>query len=192
MQQTPEDNHPEIQRLIRAFKQGNDRDIQKLYTTHLPEFTSWGLRETSLEEHELQDVFQDSIIDLYKKAVGDKLTGIHVTVKTFLFAIAKKKILTRYKNRARFSLLDEIPESLLGNGDNFKIYRRMDQDHLKYKMKQALRKLGKKCRTILQYYFYDDYSLEAVAKAMNYKNNQVASVQIYKCLQQLKDKYLPE
>jgi len=192
MEQKPQDNHPEIQQLIEAFKQDNDREIHKLYSNYQDEFIAWSRRETSLEEEEFKIIFQDCIVDLYKKAVNDKLVGIHVTVKTYLFAIAKKKILKRYQNRARFSFHEEVPESILGDGDNVKIYRRMDQDHLKEKMKGALGKLGRKCQTILQKYFYKNYSLEAVAHAMNYKNNQVASVQIYKCLQKLKQNYSPE
>ena len=187
MEQNPSGNHEEIDRLIRIFKEKNEQEITRLYTKYQNEFTQWAKRGWSLEEADFQDVFQDSIIDLYKKAIDDRLVNIRVTVKTYLFAIADNKLKKRHRINARFLPIDGIPENHLGDGDNFKMYQRIEDEHLKYVMKANLANLGDRCYQILVYFFYRDFSIEAITREMGYKNKQVASVQKKKCLDQLKD-----
>ncbi len=50
----------------------------------------------------------------------------------------------------------------------------------------AMHELGEPCRTVLDMYYYKNYGIDQIAEALNYKGNDSAKTQKYKCLTRLK------
>ncbi len=49
---------------------------------------------------------------------------------------------------------------------------------------QILEKLGKKCKDLLELFYYKSFSMEKIAKQFGYKSVQSAKTKKYKCMEQ--------
>ena len=52
---------------------------------------------------------------------------------------------------------------------------------------QFLEKAGTKCKQVLKYVIYDDYSMKEIAKLMNFASEAVAKTTHHRCKQKLMD-----
>jgi RNA polymerase sigma-70 factor (ECF subfamily) len=54
-------------------------------------------------------------------------------------------------------------------------------------VRNALLKIGEKCRQLLQLFFYQNYNIQEIMEKMGYKNENVVSSHKSRCVKQLKE-----
>jgi hypothetical protein len=54
-------------------------------------------------------------------------------------------------------------------------------------LRQHLQAAGKKCLQLLQAFYYEQRSMEEIARAFNYRTAHSATVQKYKCLEKVRE-----
>ncbi|MEL7426015.1 MAG: sigma-70 family RNA polymerase sigma factor [Bacteroidota bacterium] len=168
--------------VLSAIRDGNESIVERIYRQHRPSFLAWARRHYPLAEEELMDVYQDAIIIMYQNVVEKKVTELRSTVSTYLFGIAKNLILKKLRQQKRTPLsLDEIAEVAVAP----QFMQRSDQDEQQYQMRQALNRLGKTCRQILELFYYYEFSLEVIAERLQYKNSNTVKAQKHRCMKQL-------
>ena len=102
-------------------------------------------------KEEAEDVLQDSFISIYKNINNLKEFN---KLRPWIFSILKNSCYTRYKNRKR-----EFPdEFILEKADSKLISSGEDES--------ALLKLNPKEREVLVLFYYDDFSIEEIAKIL--------------------------
>jgi RNA polymerase sigma-70 factor (ECF subfamily) len=175
--------------VIEKIRNGDKTELEVIYKSHKFEFISWLTNKFNCSEDEARDVYQFAVMTLYDNIKNEKLLELNSSVKTYLFAIGKHKILEQKKASIKFipKLDDQIPDVPdVGKWEN-----EMYEESLQL-VEQCLEKLGEPCKTLLELYYYHSMSMEEIAERMNYKNRFTSKNLKYKCINRLRRIYIEE
>ena len=172
---------------IEAVKGGDRSLVDELYLNHRDEFVQWALTKYLLSKDDLLDIYQNAIIALYENVVGNKINDLKSNVKTYLFGIAKNMILKLLrKSKTETMHADSVSEHWVSQyleGDE-------EMEAMWAKTKRQMEKMEEPCRSILELFYFHNYSLQIIAKVMDYQNKDVVKTQKSRCLKSLKNNIL--
>ncbi len=173
------------------IKSGKPGALDKVYTTYRKEFVKWMQYNFSCDENSALDIFQDSVIVLYRQIQTDKLTNLQSSLKTYLFAVGKRIWLNKNKNnKIKKNNIEDYEQQLQTDAT---VNIRLDLNDRQKLMLTLLNKLRNPCRNIIYLFYYKRYGLEAIAESMNYTSKEVAKTQKVRCMKLfrkvVKDKY---
>jgi RNA polymerase sigma factor (sigma-70 family) len=137
-----------------------------------------------LSEDDLSDIYQDTIIAFYENILSGKLTELTSSLKTYVFSIGKYSIYNKLKKANKTITLDR---QHLENLDLEAIDFQFEHTEKSSLVKEAMLKLGERCRKILVLFYYHSYSIEALKHELEYKNENVVRSHKSRCLKNLKD-----
>lgn len=170
------------QQWIKALRKGQREVLGKIYLHHREGFLSYA-QSYGLPGEELRDIYQDSIIALYENVRQGKLEGLKSSLKTYLYAIGKYKILARLKNSSAST--SELMVEPLADGPE--PLETSDTEERQQKLQRAYEQLGPRCREILRRFYYEAQKLEEIREAMDYPSRDTVKAQKSRCLKQLKE-----
>lgn len=156
---------------------GDGRHITRIYELYRGEFVAFARRSFSLGEAEAVEIYQESFIALYENIRQGKLTRLSASLKTYLFRIARNKILNARRNTSgkNAPLHEALPE--IGNDDW------AARQEIVYR---TVRQMQEPCSTVLTLYYWERRSMAEIARAMNYAGAQVAKNRKLACMRKLK------
>jgi RNA polymerase sigma factor (sigma-70 family) len=128
---------------------------------------------------EALDIFQDALIILYRKIAAGisenafSCEGYLITTCKLLWSneLRKKKVRTGDARGLDKLLHEDEIQAQIEKETQFKI------------IENTLLKLGAKCRTLLQQFYFHALSMEHIAKKFGFKTVDAAKVQKYRCLE---------
>ena len=170
-----------IDEISKAFTTHPDRVIKEIYAEYRESFLHFS-HGISADEELIVDSFQEAVIALYENLVIGRINQKDTTVKTYLFAIGKHKLLNAVKrNSKEIKILQELKSE--------NVYQLTPEESSDQKdiLAKAFRQMGRKCRDIIMKYYYHKYSIDAIATEMNYKNNNTVKAHKSRCMAKLKD-----
>jgi len=171
----------DINSLIEAFDSDREATLAAIYKTYRASFIHFG-RQLTDDEDLMVDCFQDAVIGLYENLAIGKVTDQNSTIKTYLYAIGKHKIMNAQKkknNQMKLVMKQAETEELYKEKENLDFQKAMISD--------AFDQLGEKCRNILLKFYYERYSIEAIMVNMDYKNENTVKAHKSRCLSQLRE-----
>ncbi len=173
--------------IVREIRMGNKKELEIVYSTYKKPFIKFG-RKYQVEEELVRDIYQDSVIILYENIRSGKLVSLKSSIKTYLFAIGKHKLIQhlRHTEKAIFLPLEEM--DLLGE---IEPYEQDDEDEQLTLIKKGYSQLGKKCQEILRMFYYEGKKLDEIQQSLNYDAKDTLKSQKSRCLKQLKDSIRP-
>jgi RNA polymerase sigma factor (sigma-70 family) len=174
----------ETSAIIEAIKAGSEKILFTLYETYRDEFVSWAIRNHQVSVEEAKDVFQESIVGLYKNVKSGKVDNLEASIKTYLFSIGKNIILNAIRRKGIETRAYENFNTPHDNGIN----EYYDQEHILSLVKRLYLAMGSPCREILEMYYEKSFDMESIASRTGYKNADVAKKKKYECLKSLEDK----
>lgn len=129
---------------------------------------------------EAQDIFQDSLVVYYEKAVADAAAGTPAFRHdaAYLVGIARHLWIRKYHHHA-----SEVP---LEESAAFSWVDEPTTAPSSPKLLRFLAVAGKKCLDLLRAFYYDQLPLPEVADAFGYAGVRSATVQKYKCLEKVR------
>ena len=167
--------------LLTRLKKGDDKAFQYLYDQFRKEFTDWVNQKYPVMRREADDIFQQSIVELYTNLVEAKLVSLTSTLKTYLFAIGKN--ITRARHRRKIKEQETLSKIPMGEAaHNQENAQRDEQIDL---LKKGMLKLGDPCRKLLELFYYQKLTMQEICHEMQYKNPDTAKSKKYKCVQRL-------
>ena len=169
--------------LLQQIKIGNRMVLNQLYQTYRDEFIHWTKWKFNCKEEDSIDVFQETMIAFYENVVNGKITEFQSSIKTYLFAIGRNILLKRFRNE---QIKTEELEVLQNTANQLQIDHKLNLTERQKTIAQLLKKLGEPCKTLLQLFYYQKYSIEAITHEMNYKNNSVVKNQKVRCIKRLR------
>ena len=174
----------EDKKLLTLLRKGDEKAILKVYEFYREEFLSWGSKQYSLDQDESADIFQDTVIVLYFNIQQDKIYDLTSSLKTYLFAIGKNLILKKLRKDKRMINVEDphVYSSDLRIENPFEVTERQ-----KY-IAKIIDSLGEPCISILKYFYFNNFSMEAIAEKMGYKNQHVVKTIKRRCMKTLKSK----
>jgi RNA polymerase sigma-70 factor (ECF subfamily) len=175
--------------VIEKIKNGDKAQLEAIYKAHKVEFVNWITTQYHCSESDAKDIYQFAIITFYDNIRNEKLSQLNSSVKTYLFAIGKHKVLEQKKAAIKFRYLPEEQEPAMpdiGKWDD-ELYEESLQ-----LVEKCLVKLGEPCKSLLELYYFHGLSMEEIADKMNYKNRFTSKNLKYKCINRLRRLYLEE
>ena len=148
-------------------------------------FKGWVYKNHSLNEDQTSELYQKSFTILYFNVRDGKIENRDAEVSTYLIGIAKKLVHEKFREIKEANRYQELENNIHYYEDVFE--EREDLEFKREKINNALRILDKKCKDILKLYYYENYSMEAIAETLGYKNDKVAKKKKYECLQKLRN-----
>lgn len=143
---------------FKKLKKGDKDSFDLLYEEYYLSLYRTALLILGNKE-EAEDVLQDTFLSIYKNINNLKEFN---KLRPWIFSILKNSCYTRYKNRKR-----EFPdEFVLEKADSKLISSGEDEFVLNNEVESALLKLNHKEREVLVLFYYDDFSIEEIAKIL--------------------------
>ena len=171
--------------ILALLKQGDNPTLEKIYNANRNTFINFA-KKYNIEKYDAVDLYQDAIIALRDNAVHGKLNDLKSSISTYLFAIGKYKIYHYHRKNSKIELTNEI-ELTEKNFDidvNFYDEELTNQQRI---LKKYFAKLGERCKSVLQLFYYQGYTLDEITGILDYSDKKVLKSQKSRCVKQLKD-----
>ena len=171
---------PTDKALIKGIRNHDSPVLQHVYDTYYPIIEAYIVHNQGSRD-QARDIFQEAMIVVYKKV---RLGQLELTCKfgTYLYAICKKmwiqerkKYLHRKEKLSQQSMMVQDP----GPADDPLL-----QKHLNHLFNKHFGDLSEDCQKILSMYF-NNFSVEDIRTAMNYKNLHHTADRKYRCKKSL-------
>lgn len=168
--------------IISLIKKGEKRKVLTyLYNEYAGKVQTFvQSRGGSLEDG--QDIFQDSLLVFYKKALDDSLQE-GSNVGGFLIGVAQKMWYTKAsRNEMMQRHHGEIKNREKNSYDNYEFIFSKERGEL---IEQVLKVAGEKCKKILELVLFNNYSMKEIAEEFKFSSIDTAKATHYRCRQKL-------
>jgi RNA polymerase sigma factor (sigma-70 family) len=164
--------------LIRGLKEQNSGCFKYLYKEYFPLAKSIVERNSGSYE-DAEDIFQDSIVVLYKRLTKENIT-LKCSVKTFFFGICKNLWMQRLDRKWRLLYSENMAEEPTGSYEI--IDKEFSEEILEKKrlFQKHFLTLPHRCQKILLLYL-KNLPLRKIAEELGLKNEEYAKSRKYNC-----------
>lgn len=178
-------NHQESKNLIELLKKGDEKTLEKIYLDHREGFINFS-KKYNVDERDAIDIYQDSILILRENAINGKIDTLNSNISTYLFAIGKYKIYHNFRVQSKLEITNDFNLVEENIDIDVNLY---GQDITKEQqlLKKYYDQLGDRCKSILNLFYYQGYTLDEIRTILNYSNKKVLKSQKSRCIKQLRD-----
>ncbi len=172
--------HYTLEAIIDGLKKSDNNVLEYVYKKYFPVVRFFVIKNSGTDE-DAQDVFQESLILIYKR-LKDESLDLTCSFKTYLYSVCRIQWLRQLEKRKVrnevvtddqvFIHLDEDFEGLAAQQEQYRIY----QKHFQL--------LHKDCQEILQL-FLKKVPLKEIALKMNIKSDKYLKKRKYSCKEAL-------
>lgn len=177
------------EQLLTKLKNGDQAIAKDVYQEHAQPFIRWvSSRYPGFPEAEIIDIYQEAFTTFYFQVRDGKLGELKAQIQTYLFAIGKNLLHNAMRKRSKWEPLPDggnpDPQAL---GLDLSMMENYQKNHQADVVRRLLDTIGDPCKTVLELSFFRRYAPEALADAMNYKNEATARVRKTRCLKRLSE-----
>lgn len=152
-----------------------------------------------LRDEELEDVFRDSCVVVYKNAKAGKLDKMSSTLSTYQTQICINlcnKLIERKKGINVVPLTesaDDLHEQRTLSMDKVALLsdavskNECDDSEAVFQVREVLKKIGEKCKHILMGMYADKFKQEVIAAQLGYTSADAVKATAYRCKKKFKD-----
>jgi RNA polymerase sigma factor (sigma-70 family) len=159
--------------VLKRIRNGDESALDYLYKKNYKMMTKIVLNNNGSED-EAKDIFQEALIVFWQKAVSGNLV-LSSKISTYIYSICQNLWRKELERKSRLSDEErDLPE--LDEADRIERIKVINE---------CIEKLGETCRKILTYYYFDDLSMQDIAKVMGFANADTAKTKKYKCKKEL-------
>lgn len=135
------------------------------------------IRKFGGSDHEADDILQESIIVLWQKVNGGQFL-LTSGLGTYLLGIAKNKWMSEVRKKKRYSGSELKPE--IHDGNPTSLQSLISEERIS-QVKIALNRLDPVCRKILLLFYFEEMSMDKIAREMKFANTDVVKSKKYQC-----------
>jgi len=159
--------------ILERIRRGDERMLDHLYKKYYRMMTKIVLSNNGTED-EAKDVYQESLLAFWQKAVSGKLV-LTSKISTYLYSICLNQWRKELDRKSRLSG-EEV------DGEDYQAHDA--KERLKIVM-DCIEELGDVCKKVLTYYYFDGLGMQEIAKKMSFANTDTAKTKKYKCKKKL-------
>ena len=178
------------QALLKALRLGDNAAFSYLYQRFFGVVSAM-VHRNSGDEEEAKEVFQETMIALFKKVRDQPEFELTVEWSTFIYAVARNYWYNKLKKRSRQAEIAFEDTHVLENAESpFDIAEHqlvLEEKHAR--VKTALLSLKKECQDILDAAFFKKLSGSEIAKLLDYSEDFV-KVKKFRCMEELRKRVL--
>ena len=176
-----------FQKLSSQLKSGNNQGLQDVFEETHSYCVRTLLKKTQCKREDAEDIYMDAVLIFRENVVADKLT--HLTnLRTYLFGICLNLWRDHHRAQKKWSQTEsEWERQFLMEADKQGLDLEEEKEMLKQRLtmvKKALKNLGEKCQTLIQYVYVEQRPHKEVALLMGLANANVVKVTRHRCYQQ--------
>lgn len=168
--------------LQHQLRSGDERAFEWVYNEYKEGFLAFS-RSYRLDADELIDIYQDAVIALFQNFVEKQLELEKSTVKTYLYGIGKHLIIKTVKRDSKMIRLDGSQEEVV----EIEIDEH-DESERSQQLAAAFKKIGEKCREVLELFYYRGFSIKEIVEATDYKDENTVKSHKSRCMKGLREK----
>jgi RNA polymerase sigma factor (sigma-70 family) len=161
------------QEVLDKIRKGDESALDYLYTKHYRMLVNVITKNNGTED-EAKDIYQDALVNFWQKS---RKPDFELTAKisTYLYSVCQNLWLKELNRKSRLGAEDL-------NAGFLPDYDEKEKNSL---VEKCLNQLGESCKKILMLYYFDDLSMEDIAKEMGFANADTAKTKKYKCKNEL-------
>lgn len=168
---------------IKKIKNGNLEPLDKIYLEHKSDFIGFaraGFSQLPLES--IEDVYQDTVIDVYRNIVSDRLTSIEYSFKTYIFHIGKIKLLKVIERQRKqpTSELSAVEEEVVYDSS-----KDHDWQEVERAVKFVFANTSEECKQVLKLFYFGKKSMQEIADQLGYANADTVKAKKNRCINQI-------
>jgi len=169
--------------IVQGIRDKDPKVLKFLYDKYYP-LVNMSLTDHSATETEVEDVFQETIILIYRK-IKDGTFQINTNFKNYFLSVTWYIWIKELRTKNNQSRIIEDYNYLQNDYADHNVSDNEYELHMQYKLYQKyFRKLTKKCRKILKWYF-KEIPLKDIAKKAGLKDEKSVKKRKYACKEQL-------
>ena len=153
-------------------------------------FRSAHRRFPAVNQEDLLDVWQDTIIMFYEQVRDQKLREMNCSLKTFLFLIGHRRLLKHFRKASRIEYVTEFDVNKCAVENIHPLEPENHADASLELLLTAIDELPEKTRQILSMRYLHGKPLAEVMQIMNYTSLNAVSATISRALKKLKENIL--
>lgn len=173
-----------FQILLDKIGLGEERLLNWLFKEYRNKFIRWTMGKYKCDEEDAREVYVKAFSIMYYNIRDKKITELTSSLETYLFGIGKNVFREKYKDKHR--MVQELDEQHGNKEYDTSMLDRYQAAHRKEVVNKLLDEIGEPCKSVLTFFFFKKYSMEAIANSLGFKNDVVAKTRKYKCLKQLR------
>jgi DNA-directed RNA polymerase specialized sigma24 family protein len=128
-----------------------------------------------------KDLFHDALV-IYLEKRNNNTLDIQVSVKAYLVGITRILWMQKFRKDCR-----QRPLNAIGDHPDIPADLYEPEEEKVRSLRHYLQAAGTKCLQLLQAFYYDQRSMEEIAREFNYRTAHSATVQKYKCLEKVRE-----
>ena len=173
-------------KIIADIKEGSNEIFESLYKNYFS-LVEQLVRKNQGSKEEAKELFQETMIVLFKNVRDNKIDNKAVNIGTYIYAIARNLWLNVLKSKKKDDHIQFLDEIEVGQNvyDEISIDEHLENSHQLEKVKLALEKIKDDCKEIIMDSYYKKLTLTTIASKMGYSEAFV-KVKKYRCMEQLK------
>ena len=179
--------------LLMGLADGSDNALTQLYRRYFPMVLHF-VTGNSGSEDEAKDIYQEALIVLFEKVRGGSFE-LHCQLKTYIYSVSRRLWLKQLAHKSRFMVNDTetlATDSAAVGQMSDDLTDHEERDRQFDLMADSLERLGEPCRTLLDDFYIQHLSMQAITEKFGYTNADNAKTQKYKCLMRLKRLFFAE
>jgi RNA polymerase sigma factor (sigma-70 family) len=159
--------------ILAKIKQGDESALDYLYKKNFKMMTKMVINNSGSED-EAKDIYQDALIVFWQKAVSGNLV-LSSKISTFIYSICQNLWRKELERKSKLSSEEK-------DGSEINDVDRRERIEI---INNCISQLGETCRKILNYYYFDNMSMNDIAEKMGFANADTAKTKKYKCKKEL-------
>ncbi len=174
-------------RVLDMIRRGDEQGLVLLQRSSQKAVHSF-IRRNSGTRDDAEDVLQESLVVLWERVRSGRFEQT-AKLETFIFATANNIWLRRLARKKREVTGADPEETADPDLSPLEVLIESEQA---LRVKDALRRLGEPCRTLLLLFYWEEESMDRIARRMGFANADTAKSKKYQCkkaLQQLLQEY---
>lgn len=170
--------------LRNELREGNTACLKEVFEKHGDYCIQNLIRKTGCSPQMAEDIFIDAIINFRDKLLADKISYL-TSIRAYVYSTCINMYKASQYQKGRFENKKQDIESSL--------YEAEDQDYLsvtiaKEEQEELMRlsqdsfnALDDRCRSILRFFYVDNYDMKEIARRMEFANKDVAKTIKSRC-----------
>ncbi len=175
----------QTRKLLQRIRSGEQKALEEFYVEQYEPFLAWLQKQYSITEEMATDIYQESILLMYRNILEGRFEEKNSSLKTYLYAIGKNTCLAKLrKQQKEQQLFVKMDKAQLENTTYIE-EKKPESSKLVIAIQQTLANMKEPCKSIISMSILYDIKPEKIAEKLNYKSLRVLYTQKSRCLKKL-------
>jgi len=164
-------------RILDLIRRGDEEALVTLYHANKRAVSAYVSRNSGTQD-DAEDMLQEALVTLWERVRSGRFT-YSAQLSTFIFATVKNMWLRRLAHHRKETPMD-IDEDASANGDPSPLDSLIESERTML-VRDALEKLGEPCRQLLLLFYWEERSMNEIARVMGFANADTVKSKKYQC-----------